>query len=72
MLALAAKLSEAGLGDYWDDLDRWVRNQFTAQQLSPDLVEPIYRFSERQPRKPLGPYETADLVVERNVGAWSG
>jgi hypothetical protein len=33
MLALAAKLSEAGLGDYWDDLDRWLPSQFTAQQL---------------------------------------
>lgn len=72
MLALAVKMSELGLGDYWDDLDRWLRNQFAAQQITPDLVESIHRFSESRPRKPLGPFETADNVVERNVGAWSG
>lgn len=72
MLGLAAKLTEAGLGDYWDELDRWLRNQFTAQQLTEDLVEPIYRFSETRPRTPLGPYEIGGRVVERNVGAWAG
>lgn len=72
MLALAVKMTELGLGDYWDDLDRWLRNQFAAQQITPDLVESIYRFSESRPRTPLGPFETSDKVVERNVGAWSG
>ena len=33
MIALAIKLSAAGLGDYWDDADRWVRNQFAEGQL---------------------------------------
>ena len=32
MVVLAVKLSDAGLGDYWDDVDSIVRNQLTAQQ----------------------------------------
>lgn len=33
MIALSLKLSAAGLGDYWDDADRWIRNQFADCQL---------------------------------------
>ena len=34
MTGLALKLSAAGLGDYWDDADRWLRNQFAEGQLT--------------------------------------
>ncbi len=33
MIGLALKLSAAGLGDYWDDADRWIRNMFAEGQL---------------------------------------
>jgi hypothetical protein len=33
MVALAVKLTDAGLGDYWDDVDYIVRNQLVAQQI---------------------------------------
>jgi hypothetical protein len=33
MIELALRLSEAGVGDYWDDADRWIRNQFAENQL---------------------------------------
>jgi hypothetical protein len=33
MVVLAIRLSDAGLGDYWDDVDSIVRNQLTAQQV---------------------------------------
>jgi hypothetical protein len=33
MLTLAMRLSEAGIGDYWDDADRRIRNQFAENQL---------------------------------------
>jgi hypothetical protein len=32
MIALAIRLSDAGIGDYWDDVDSYVRNQFVEQQ----------------------------------------
>ena len=31
---LAVELSDAGLGDYWDDVDHIVRNHLIAQQIS--------------------------------------
>jgi hypothetical protein len=33
ILALAVALSDAGIGDYWDDVDHFVRNQLVEQQL---------------------------------------
>jgi DUF1680 family protein len=70
MLAIAVKLSLAGIGDYWDDIDRWVRNHFAEAQLTrPDL---IYRLSADQPRRAINENETADHVAERSVGVWAG
>jgi DUF1680 family protein len=70
MVALAVKLSAAGLGDYWDDVDRWVRNDYSEQQLtSPDW---IYRAAGKLPRQPLPPHSVADDCPERNVGAFAG
>jgi hypothetical protein len=34
MLVLAAKLTDAGLGDYWDDVDAIARNHLIAQQIT--------------------------------------
>jgi hypothetical protein len=33
LLGIATRLSDAGAGDYWDDADRRVRNQFAENQL---------------------------------------
>ena len=33
MVLLAVRLSDDGMGDYWDDVDSIVRNQLTAQQV---------------------------------------
>lgn len=38
MLVLAVKLSDAGLGDYWDDVDAIARNHLVAQQAA-DVAE---------------------------------
>jgi DUF1680 family protein len=70
MLTLAVKLSAAGAGDYWDDVDRWIRNQFTEQQLT--STDWVYAMAERQPRKSLDFNEVGEQVPERNVGAFAG
>jgi hypothetical protein len=70
MLTLAVKLSAGGVADYWDDVDRWVRNQFAEQQLT--NTDWVYRMAERQPHKAVQPNETAERVPERNVGAFAG
>jgi hypothetical protein len=68
MLALALKLSEAGVGDYWDDIDRWVRNQFFEQQLT--NVDWVYKLASRSPRKPVAWNESADHVPEKSLGGF--
>jgi hypothetical protein len=70
MTALALKLSAAGLGDYWDEVERWVRNNFAEQQLT--SADWVYRMAERQPRRPVPPHSVAEHMPERNVGAFAG
>lgn len=68
MIAMALKLSDAGLGDYWDDIDRWVRNQFAEQQVTDPTA--LQALSERSKPKPLAAFESADHVAKRSVGAY--
>lgn len=67
---LAVKLSEAGVGDYWDDVDRCVRNHFAEAQLT--SADWVYRMAKHQAAKPVAFNETADHAPEKNMGAWSG
>lgn len=79
MIALALLLSEQGIGDYWDDADRWIRNMMAeGQLLSTDW---IYRIPEtglinadpsRLPPSVVGPYDTSEKVPERSLGAFAG
>lgn len=70
MLGTTVKLTQAGAGDYWDDIDRWVRNHFAEAQLT--RPEDVYRFAETQPRKAVNENGTAEHVPERSVGVWAG
>jgi hypothetical protein len=70
MIGIAATLSRAGLADYWDDLDRWTRNQFAEGQLTEG--EWIYRLAESMPKKPVAYNETAEQVAKRNLGGFAG
>jgi hypothetical protein len=68
MIAVALKLSAAGVGDYWDDADRWTRNQFAENQIM--YADWVYRLKGPQwPRKPEK-NETDDHVAEKNVGCF--
>lgn len=70
MVALALRLSEAGLGDYWDDADRWIRNQLVENQLL--STDWIYRVSEEGNPVVAANNITTDRVPERNLGAFAG
>jgi hypothetical protein len=79
MIAAALKLSLLGL-DKWDDVDRWVRNQFAECQLTGSswLTDGHLDRTDRA-LAPLpgagcsGPeYGTTDRVMERAVGSFSG
>ena len=69
MVALSIKLSVAGVGDYWDDADRYLRNHFAEMQMlrtdwvnrvPPELPTDVWVRPE---------FETADRTMERNIGA---
>ena len=70
MVAMAIKLSLAGAGDYWDDADRWVRNQFAEQQLTSG--DWIPKFAETQKATPVEYNETDQRVVESSLGGYLG
>lgn len=75
MAWLAIKLSDLGVGDYWEDADQYIRNQLTEAQVTdgalmhqinatmPKLVE------MKSPKYAVRGY-TTDRVLDRFVGAW--
>jgi hypothetical protein len=85
MIAIAIKLSQAGVGDYWDDADRWIRNQFAENQLT--KIDCIYSAISKMKKTPPGnnevlwggPYDSIpegaisyDHPLERNIGGFAG
>ena len=70
MLALAAKLSTYGVGDYWDDVDAYIRNQMSEQQLiRRDLLEQVVGKGPRW--EPDPPQVISDRVLERAIGSFT-
>ena len=67
MTCLAIKLTDAGVGDYWEDVDQYVRNHLTELQILDP--EPIRAIAAASPAKPVQSWEDADHFAERNVGA---
>ena len=68
MVWLALYLTRAGLGDYWDDVDRWLRNMYSqGQMVSVDQVTNIPNEYFRSPPAP-------DIahVAQRTVGSFFG
>lgn len=66
----ALLLSISGAGDYWEYVDRWIRNQFAEAQLkSINWIEPMLK---DKPVVPGQPYSTTERVAERNLGAFAG
>ena len=67
ILGLAIMLSRAGLGDYWDDVDRWLRNTFL------DLQVAAVDFIKNRPleQKPLKDDQRQfEDGAERCLGVW--
>ena len=69
---LALNLTRAGIGDYWDDVDRWVRNVFAEGQLVRlddfDRI-PETCFSQNVPAKP---HQDTNDILQRSLGSFLG
>lgn len=85
MISVALLLSEAGIGDYWDDADRWIRNMLAeGQLLSTNWIYDVPEGGFINPDIRVGPnsygcipsgvgaYDTAEKVPERNLGSFAG
>ncbi|NLX07266.1 MAG: hypothetical protein GXY33_19175 [Phycisphaerae bacterium] len=76
MVALAIRLTDAGLGDFWDDVDAVVRNHLVEQQLiDASLLERVAAHSSERPPEDHSRYpgqETTDNVIQRSLGVFAG
>ena len=70
MIDLAVRLSQLGVGDYWDDADRYLRNQFIENQLTHG--EWMQQVSEQFPETPVSFRETSQRLIDRNLGGFAG
>lgn len=67
MVALSIMLSDAGLGDYWDDTDMYVRNHLVESMFTdPQRIEQVIRYAPKPDPKP--PQDSTDDVVRRSIG----
>jgi hypothetical protein len=72
MVFLALNLTRAGLGDYWDDVDRWVRNMYAEGQMRrTDFIDdiPDSCFATQPPEYV---YQDTNDVLGRSVGSFWG
>jgi len=79
MTYIALKLSDLGVGDYWDDADQYVRNELAELQIT-DATK-LRRATDQMPagrgmfdavKGPVGlaPLESTDRIPERVVGTF--
>jgi hypothetical protein len=69
LLGLAIQLCDAGLGDYWDDIDRYVRNHAVETQALDDHW--LRQNAENAPAHHVhAPQETDDHTIDRALGGF--
>ncbi len=72
LVALTVKMSRAGIGDYWDDADRIIRNHLAeAQYTRRDLLERVSKNSPPSPPKGHPGQICTDNVLDRCLGIFA-
>ena len=71
MLGLAVKLTDAGVGDYWEDVDTYIRNHGTEMQFTPEDIGHLQQAGTGAPEPPRHPTVTTDHVIEATMGSFS-
>jgi len=71
MIHMALKLTLAGAADYWDDVDRWTRNQLAENQMTSS--DWVYEMVKDKPvTAPDRAHVSTNKVPERCVGCFAG
>lgn len=63
MIIMGMRLSLAGVGDYWDDVDTWVRNHFAESQLTASKAECMENWSRANYPEVMMDYVREDGLV---------
>ena len=71
IIGLAVKLTEAGVGDYWEDIDLYIRNHGIEMQFTPEDASFLKQLGEGKPAAPTFPGATSKDVIETTIGAYS-
>jgi len=76
MIGLAVKLSEAGVGDYWEDVDLYICNHGTEMQYTPEDLDFMRGLSKGSPPLSSVPYDplthmTDEDVIDRSIGGFA-
>ena len=61
-LALTVKMSRAGIGDYWDDADRIIRNQMAERQITD--INLLERLSQNAPKTAVPESQPGQISTE--------
>ena len=77
LIGLAVKLSNASIGDYWEDVDQYIRNQGTEMQAMPEDREYLESLAKGKPAPPAmegfpGDIRCTDHVIEKSIGGFAG
>ena len=76
LVALGIRLTDAGVGDYWDDVDAVVRNHLVEQQLvHADRLEKVAAASQECDLKEKAPHDrqvSVENVIQRSLGNYAG
>ena len=70
IIGLAIKLSDAGIGDYWEDVDQYIRNHGVEMQVLPEELEYLRGLSEGKPAPPKELGISADDALRRAIGGF--
>ena len=70
MMLTALWMTKAGVGDYWDDIDRYMRNQFAEMQMTSG--DWLTQMNEGLAYQPPGEDEIAMGSTQRWVGTFAG
>jgi hypothetical protein len=70
MVLLALLLTRNGVGDYWDDVDRWVRNMYAEGQMT--NADSSERIPDRYFSASTAAYKDTRDIALRSVGSFYG
>ncbi len=72
LLALTIKMSRAGIGDYWDDADRIIRNQLVEAQFTrSDLLDMVSQHADKSEPEGYPNQICTENVHERMLGTFA-